>query len=40
MKVERRTRAEWGVRRYGDFGAGGVLPGWVDRLFGKRPMGW
>jgi len=28
------------VRRYGDFDAGGVSPGWVDRLFGKRSMGW
>ena len=27
------------VRRYGDFGAGGLLPRCVDRLIGKRSMG-
>ena len=32
--------ARWRVRRYGDFVAVGLLPGWVDRLFGKRSMGW
>jgi hypothetical protein len=29
-----------GVRRYGDFVAGGPLPRCVDRLFGKRSKGW
>jgi hypothetical protein len=32
-------RAMRSVRRYGDFVAGGLLPRWVDRLFGKRSMG-
>jgi hypothetical protein len=27
------------VKRYGDFGAGGLLAGSVDRLFGRRSMG-
>jgi len=28
-----------GVRRYGDFGAGGLLPSCIERLFGKRSRG-
>src|ERR1700736_5580942 len=28
------------VRPYGDFGAGGVLPRYVERLVGKWSMGW
>src|SRR6202022_1884236 len=28
------------VRGYGDFGAGGLLPRCVDRLFGERSKGW
>jgi hypothetical protein len=32
-------RARWRVRRYGDFGAGGVLPIPIDHLFGKRLRG-
>ena len=27
-------------RRYGDFGAGGLLPRCVERLIGKRSLGW
>src|SRR5258708_34138161 len=28
------------VRRYGDFGTGGLLPTCIERLFGKRSKGW
>jgi hypothetical protein len=28
----------WGVRRYGDFDAGGLLPTYVGCLFGRRPV--
>src|SRR5258708_28750174 len=28
------------VRRYGDFGTGGLLPSWIERLFGERSKGW
>ncbi len=31
--------ARWRVRRYGDFGAGGLLPTGVERLLGKRSRG-
>jgi hypothetical protein len=34
-----REVAKLRVRSYGDFGAGGLLPRCVDRLFGKRSMG-
>ena len=30
--------AVWGVRRYGDFDAGGLLPTYVGCLFGRRPV--
>jgi hypothetical protein len=31
--------ARSGVRRYGDFGDGGLLPSCVERLFGERSRG-